>query len=62
VGREARNSNARGRKIPSRMVFKANGKGKLWRRESVFCPRKPIRQGRSSMGREWMGRGQEEAP
>jgi hypothetical protein len=45
-----------------RQVFKAKGKRKMWRRESVFCPREPIRQGRSSMGREWMGRGQEEAP
>ena len=45
-----------------RQVFKAKGKRKLWRRESVFCPREPIWQGRSSMGREWMGRGQEEAP
>jgi hypothetical protein len=63
VGQEARCSKTRGRKRPntSRKGFKARGKGRLWRRESVLCPRKPARQGRRSEGREWAGRGQEEA-
>jgi hypothetical protein len=62
-GREARSSTTRGRKRPNtrRKGFKARGKGKLWRRESVLCPREPARQGRRSVGREWAGRGQEEA-
>jgi hypothetical protein len=63
VGWEARSSKTRGRKRPntSRKGFKARGKGRLWRRESVLCPREPARQGRHSVGREWAGRGQEEA-
>jgi hypothetical protein len=63
VGREARSSKTRGRKRPntSRKGFKARGKGRLWRRESVLCPREPARQGRRSVGREWAGAGQEEA-
>jgi hypothetical protein len=46
VGREARSSKTRGRKRPStsRKGFKARGKGRLWRRESVLCPREPARQ------------------
>jgi hypothetical protein len=63
VGREARSSKTRGRKRPntSREGFKARGKGRLWRRESVPCPRELAWQGRHSVGREWAGRGQEEA-
>ena len=61
--REAKSSKTRGTKRPntSRKGFKARGKRRLWRRESVLCPRELTRQGRRSMGREWMGRGQEEA-
>jgi hypothetical protein len=61
VGREARSSKTRGRKRPttSRNGFKARGKRRLWRRESVFCPREPARQARRSVGREWVGGGQE---
>jgi hypothetical protein len=66
VGREARSSKIRGRKRPNarRKGFKASlpgEKGMLWRRERVLCPREPARQGRRSVGREWAGRGQEEA-
>ena len=63
VGREARRSKSRGRKRPntSSKGFKARGKGRLWRRGSVLCPRERARQGRRSVGREWAGRGQEEA-
>jgi hypothetical protein len=61
--REARSSKTRGRKRPnvSRKGFKARGKGRLRRKESVLCPREPAQQGRRSVGREWAGRGQEEA-
>jgi hypothetical protein len=61
--REARSSKSMGRKRPntSRKCFKAREKGRLWIRESVLCPRELARQGRHSMGREWAGRGQEEA-
>ena len=41
--------------------FKARGKGRMKRRESVLCPREPARQGRRSVGMEWAGRVQEEA-
>ena len=63
VEREARSSKTRGIKRPTtrRKGFKARGKGRLWRRESVLCPREQARQGRRSVGREWIGRGQEEA-
>jgi hypothetical protein len=54
---EARSSKTRGRKRPntSRKGFKprTRGKGRLWRRESVLCPREPARQGRRSVGRVW---------
>jgi hypothetical protein len=57
--REARRSKTRGRKRPntSRKGFKARGKRRLWRRESVLCPREPARQGSRSVGREWAWRG-----
>ena len=63
VGREARSSKTRGRKRPNtnRKSFKARGKGRLWRRESVLYPRERARQGRHSVEREWVGRGEEEA-
>jgi hypothetical protein len=63
VGREARSLTTRGRKRPntSSKGFKARAKGRLWTRESVLCPREPARQGRHNMGREWAGRGKEEA-
>jgi hypothetical protein len=64
VGQEARSSKTRGRKRPStrRKGFKARRKGRLRRRrEGVLCPREPAWQGRRSVGREWTGRGQEEA-
>jgi hypothetical protein len=63
VGREARSSKTRGRKRPntSSKGFKARGKGRLWSRESVLCPRERARQGRHSVGREWAGREEEEA-
>jgi hypothetical protein len=63
VGREARRSKTRGRKKPntSRKGFTARGKRRLWRRESVICPREPAQQGRRSVGREWAERGQVEA-
>jgi hypothetical protein len=65
VGREAKSSMTRGRKSPntSRKRFKARGKGRLWRRESVLCSREPARQGMLRVGREreWAGRGQEKA-
>jgi hypothetical protein len=64
VGREARSSKTRGRKRlnTSRKGFKTREKGRLWRRrERVLCPGDPSRQGKRSVGREWTGRGQEEA-
>ncbi len=64
AGRETRSSKTRGRKRTntSRKGFKARGKGSLWRRKkSVLCMREPTRQGRRSVGREWVDRGQEEA-
>jgi hypothetical protein len=63
VGREARILKTRGRKRPStsRKGFKARAEGRLWRRESVLCPREPTLEGRRSEGREWAGWGQEEA-
>jgi hypothetical protein len=41
VVREARSSKTRGKKRPntSRKGFKTREKGRLWRRESVLCPR-----------------------
>jgi hypothetical protein len=62
-GREARSSKTRGRKRPStsRKGFKARRERRLWRRESVLCPKEPARQGRHRVVREWVGRGQEEA-
>jgi hypothetical protein len=62
VVRETRSSKTRVRKRPntSRKGFKARGRGKLWSKESVLCPREPARQGRCSVGREWPGRGQED--
>jgi hypothetical protein len=61
--REARSSKTRSRKRPntSRKGFKARGKRRLWRRESVLWPREPARQGMRSVGKEWAGRGQVEA-
>jgi hypothetical protein len=43
--------------------FKARGRRRPRRRESVLCPREPTQQERRSVGREreWAGRGQEEA-
>jgi hypothetical protein len=58
-GRRREAQKIRGRKRPntSRKRFKARGKGRLWRRESVLCPRELARQGRHSVGRKWAGRG-----
>ena len=63
LGREARSSKTRGRKRlnTSSKGFKARGKGRLRRKQSVLCPKERARQGRHSVGREWAGRGQEEA-
>ena len=63
VGREARNSLTRRRKRPSTIgvVLKAKGKRRLWRSESVPCPKQTTEQGSSSVGRKWLGKGQEEA-
>jgi hypothetical protein len=59
AGREARSSQTRGRKRPntSSKGFKGMGKGRLWRRESVLCPREPGRQGRHQGGTVWGGSG-----
>ena len=61
VGWEARSSKTRDRNRPntSRKVFEARGKGRLWRRESVLCPRESVRQGRRNVGRKWTERGKE---
>ncbi len=63
VGREARTSKTRGRKRPntSRKGLKERAKGRLWRRESVLCPRERVRQGRQSVGKQWSGKGEGEA-
>ena len=63
VGREVRSSGTRGRKRPStiRVALKAKGKRRLWRSASVPCPKQTAKQGSSSEGRKWVGKGQEEA-
>jgi hypothetical protein len=50
MGREARTSKTRDRKRPNTRSkgFKARGKGRLWRKESVLCPREPARLGREA--------------
>jgi hypothetical protein len=63
VGWESRSSKTRDRKGPNttRKGFKTREKGRLWRRrEGVLCPRDPSREGRHSVGREWVEWGQEE--
>jgi hypothetical protein len=63
VGREARRSVTRRRKRPCtiRVALKAKGKRRQWRSESVPCPKQTAEQGSSSVGRKWVGKGQEEA-
>ena len=55
VGQGARSLQTRERKRPStsRVASKAKAKWKLWRRESVPCPRKATRPKSSSMKKEW---------
>jgi hypothetical protein len=62
---EPRSSGTRGTKRPCtiRGALKAKGKRRLWtvRSESVSCPKQTAKQGSSSVGRKWVGKGQEEA-
>ncbi len=60
VGRGARSFKTRERKRPStsRVALKAKAKRRLWRSESLPCPRMATRHKRSSMKKEWAVVGQ----